>query len=227
MVEAKKSFRVAIVGATGAVGEELLRVLERRSFPVERLLPLCSGRSAGKRVSFRGEEIAAEELSAKSFAGIDLAFFSAGGNISREYGPVARKAGAVVIDNSSVFRMDADVPLVIPEINGEDVREHQGLIANPNCTTAVALMALYPLHRVFGVRRVIAASYQAVSWSGARAIKELRSQVEAAAEGTSPVAEIYPHTASRALVLLNAVAPGWTDRIVKRFGRKPLGGERR
>ena len=193
MVEAKKSFRVAIVGATGAVGEELLRVLERRSFPVEHLLPLCSGRSAGKPVSFRGEEIAAEELSAKSFAGIDLAFFSAGGNISREYGPIAREAGAVVIDNSSVFRMDADVPLVIPEINGEDVRAHHGLIANPNCTTAVALMALYPLHRAFGVQRVIAASYQAVSGSGARAIKELRSQVEAAAEGTSPVTEIYPH----------------------------------
>jgi aspartate-semialdehyde dehydrogenase len=193
VVQAKKSFCVAIVGATGAVGEELVRVIERRSFPVERLLPLCSGRSAGKRVSFRGEQIAAEELSAKSFAGIDLAFFSAGGNISREYAPIAREAGAVVIDNSSVFRMDPEVPLVIPEINGEDVREHRGLIANPNCTTAVALMALYPLHRAFGIRRVIAASYQAVSGSGARAIKELRSQVEAAAENKAPVTEIYPH----------------------------------
>jgi aspartate-semialdehyde dehydrogenase len=193
VVQAKKSYHVAIVGATGAVGEELLRVLERRSFPVERLLPLCSGRSAGKRVSFRGAEIAAEELSAKSFAGIDLAFFSAGGNISREYAPIAREAGAVVIDNSSVFRMEPEVPLVIPEINGDDVREHRGLIANPNCTTAVALMALYPLHRAFGVRRVIAASYQAVSGSGARAIKELRSQVEAAAENKEPVTGIYPH----------------------------------
>ena len=193
MVQAKKSYHVAIVGATGAVGEELLRVLERRSFPVERLLPLCSGRSAGNLVSFRGERIAAEELSADSFAGIDLAFFSAGGNISREYGPIARDAGAVVIDNSSVFRMEPDVPLVIPEINGEDVREHRGLIANPNCTTAVALMALYPLHRAFGLRRVIAASYQAVSGSGARAIKELSSQVEAAAVNKAPVAEIYPH----------------------------------
>jgi aspartate-semialdehyde dehydrogenase len=193
VVQAKKSYHVAIVGATGAVGEEFLRVLERRSFPIERLLPLCSGRSAGKRVSFRGEEIAAEELSAKSFAGIDLAFFSAGGNISREYAPIARDAGAVAIDNSSVFRMEPEVPLVIPEINGDDVREHRGLIANPNCTTAVALMALYPLHRAFGVRRVIAASYQAVSGSGARAIKELRSQVEAATANKAPMAEIYPH----------------------------------
>jgi aspartate-semialdehyde dehydrogenase len=193
VVQAKKSYHVAIVGATGAVGEELLRVLERRSFPVERLLPLCSGRSAGNLVSFRGEHIPAEELSANSFAGIDLAFFSAGGNISREYAPIARDAGAVVIDNSSVFRMEPEVPLVIPEINGDDVREHRGLIANPNCTTAVALMALYPLHRAFGVRRVIAASYQAVSGSGARAIKELRSQVEAAAKNKEPVAEIYPH----------------------------------
>ncbi|HSV63417.1 MAG TPA: aspartate-semialdehyde dehydrogenase [Chthoniobacterales bacterium] len=193
MASAKKSYHVAIVGATGAVGEELLRVLERRAFPVERLLPLCSERSAGASVSFRDEKITAQRLSGDSFAGIDLAFFSAGGNISREYAPIARDAGAVVIDNSSVFRMEPDVPLVIPEINGADVQQHRGLIANPNCTTAVALMALYPLHRAFGVRRVIAASYQAVSGSGARAIQELRSQVEAAAGNQPAVAEIYPH----------------------------------
>ena len=193
MVNAKKRYHVAIVGATGAVGEELLRVLERRAFPVERLLPLCSERSAGKSISFRGERIAAQQLCPTSFKGIDLAFFSAGGNISREYGPIARDAGAVVIDNSSVFRMEPDVPLVIPEINGDDVRQHRGLIANPNCTTAVALMALYPLHRAFGVKRVIAASYQAVSGSGARAIQELRSQIQAAAENQSPVADVYPH----------------------------------
>jgi aspartate-semialdehyde dehydrogenase len=193
VVNSRKSYHVAVVGATGAVGEELLRVLERRAFPVERLLPLCSERSAGKSISFRGEEIAAERLSQNSFKGIDLAFFSAGGNISREYGPIARDAGAVVIDNSSVFRMEPDVPLVIPEINGDDVRQHRGLIANPNCTTAVALMALYPLHRAFGVRRVIAASYQAVSGSGARAIHELRSQVQAAADNQPPVTGVYPH----------------------------------
>ena len=188
-----KSYHIAIVGATGAVGAELLQVLERRGFPVERLLPLSSQRSAGKTVSFRGEEIATEELSPASFRGIDLAFFSAGGDISRQYAPIARAAGAIVIDNSSVFRMEPDVPLVIPEINGEDVRHHRGLIANPNCTTAVALMAIYPLHRAFGVRRVFAASYQAVSGSGARAIRELRSQVEAAAAKTAPIAEVYPH----------------------------------
>jgi aspartate-semialdehyde dehydrogenase len=188
-----KTYHIAIVGATGAVGAELLQVLERRGFPVERLLPLSSSRSAGKIVSFRGEKIATEELSPGSFRGIDLAFFSAGGEISRHYAPIARAAGAIVIDNSSVFRMDPDVPLVIPEINGDDVRQHRGLIANPNCTTAVALMAIYPLHRAFGVRRVFAASYQAVSGSGARAISELRSQVEAAAAKTAPVAEVYPH----------------------------------
>jgi aspartate-semialdehyde dehydrogenase len=193
VVQAKKSYHVAIVGATGAVGEELLRVLERRAFPVERLLPLCSERSAGKNIFFRGETITAQQLSPEAFKGIDLAFFSAGGNISREYGPIARDAGAIVIDNSSVFRMEPDVPLVIPEINGDDVRQHRGLIANPNCTTAVALMALYPLHRAFGVRRVIAASYQAVSGSGARAIQELRSQVQATAGNQSPVADVYPH----------------------------------
>ena len=193
MVNARKSYHVAVVGATGAVGEELLRVLERRAFPVERLLPLCSERSAGKSISFRGEEIAAQRLSQNSFKGIDLAFFSAGGNISREYAPIARDAGAVVIDNSSVFRMEPDVPLVIPEINGDDVRQHRGLIANPNCTTAVALMAIYPLHRAFGVRRVIASSYQAVSGSGARAIQELRSQVQAAAGNQSALADVYPH----------------------------------
>src|SRR5256885_7669583 len=193
VTSANKSYHVAIVGATGAVGEELLRVLERRAFPVGKLLPLCSERSAGAAVLFRGEKITAQRLSPDSFADIDLAFFSAGGNISREYGPIAQRAGATVIDNSSVFRMESDVPLVIPEINGADVRQHRGLIANPNCTTAVALMAIYPLHRAFGVQRVIAASYQAVSGSGARAIKELRSQVEAAAENEPAIAEIYPH----------------------------------
>jgi aspartate-semialdehyde dehydrogenase len=193
VANARKTYHVAVVGATGAVGMELLRVLERRAFPAETLRPLCSQRSAGTAVLFRGEEIPATELSSDSFSGIDIAFFSAGGDISRKFAPIAREAGAVVIDNSSVFRMEPDVPLVIPEINGDDVRHHRGLIANPNCTTAVALMALYPLHLAFGVRRVVASSYQAVSGSGARAIKELKSQVEAAAEERPPTAEIYPH----------------------------------
>ena len=188
-----KSYHVAIVGATGAVGAELLSVMERRGFPVEQLRPLSSSRSAGKTVFFRNREIITEELTPESFKGIDIAFFSAGGDISRRYVPIARQSGAIVVDNSSVFRMEPDVPLVIPEINGDDVKQHAGLITNPNCTTAVALMALYPLHRAFGVRRVFAASYQAVSGSGARAITELRSQVEATAQKQTPVAEVYPH----------------------------------
>jgi len=189
----KKEYHIAVVGATGAVGAELLRVLERRNFPVSNLRALASGRSAGKKVQFRNKPIMVEELGENSFDNVDIAFFSAGGETSRKFVPTARKRGAVVIDNSSVFRMDSDVPLVIPEINGQDVKEHRGLIANPNCTTAVALMAIYPLHRAFGVRRVFAASYQAVSGSGARAIAELKNQVEAATQDRQSPAQVYPH----------------------------------
>ncbi len=189
-----KSYDIAVVGATGAVGAELLDVLERRAFPVRKLRLLASARSAGKTMRFRDEEIRVQELRDDSFAGVDLAFFSAGGDISRRFAPIAAAAGSIVIDNSSTFRMNADVPLVIPEINGTDAREHRGIIANPNCTTAVSLMALYPLHVAFGVRRVFASSYQAVSGSGARAIAELKRQVSQA-ESNSPAApEVYPHT---------------------------------
>jgi aspartate-semialdehyde dehydrogenase len=188
-----KDYNIAVVGATGAVGAELLRVLERRSFPVANLRAISSARSAGKSVRFRDRSIAVEELVKESFEQIDIAFFSAGGDISRKYAPLARDAGAIVIDNSSVFRMDPDVPLVIPEINGQDVQQHRGLIANPNCTSAVALMAIYPLHRAFGVLRIFAASYQAVSGSGARAIEELKQQVEAAAQNRESPPQVYPH----------------------------------
>jgi len=177
-----KTYHIAIVGATGAVGAELLRVLERRNFPVAYLRAIGSARSIGKSVRFHDQSITVEELNDHSFDKIDIAFFTAGGEISRKFVPVARRAGAIAIDNSSVFRMESDVPLVIPEINAEDARTHSGLMANPNCTTAIALMALYPLHRVFLVRRVFAASYQAVSGSGARAIDELRQQVKDAAQ---------------------------------------------
>ncbi|HEX4665647.1 MAG TPA: aspartate-semialdehyde dehydrogenase [Chthoniobacterales bacterium] len=188
-----RSYHVAVVGATGAVGIELLRVMERRDFPVADLRLLASPRSAGKKLEFGGREFPVEALTKNSFAGIDFAFFSAGAGTAKEFVPLAQQAGAVVIDNSSAFRMESDVPLIIPEINPEDVRGHLGLIANPNCTTAVALMALYPLHRAFGLRRVFAASYQAVSGSGARAIEELRRQVEAIASGGEIVREVYPH----------------------------------
>jgi aspartate-semialdehyde dehydrogenase len=188
-----KSYHVAIVGATGAVGDELLRVMERREFPVESLRLLASPRSAGKVLEFRCEKFPVEELDGDSFAGIDLAFFSAGAGTAKEFAPIAKGAGAVVIDNSSAFRMEADVPLVIPEINAADVRAQRGIIANPNCTTAVALMALYPLHCAFGLKRVFASSYQAVSGSGARAIEELKRQVAAHARGDDAIAEVYAH----------------------------------
>jgi aspartate-semialdehyde dehydrogenase len=188
-----KKYHVAIVGATGAVGAELLNVFARRNFPIASIRALASAKSAGKSISFAGESISVEALTEKSFDKIDIAFFSAGGDISRKFVPIARDAGAVVIDNSSAFRMDPDVPLVIPEINGADVKQHRGIIANPNCTTAVALMAIYPLHRAFGVLRVFAASYQAVSGSGQKAINELKEQVAASTQDRQVRPNVYPH----------------------------------
>jgi aspartate-semialdehyde dehydrogenase len=188
-----KGYHIAVVGATGAVGAELLRVIERRNFSVASLRAIGSARSRGKSVRFHNDSIPVEELTDRSFDKIDVAFFSAGGEISRKYVPIACQADAIAIDNSSVFRMEPHVPLVIPEINAEDVRGHRGLIANPNCTAAIALMAIYPLHRVFTVRRVFAASYQAVSGSGARAINELRQQVEDASQNREMRSQIYPY----------------------------------
>ena len=184
-----KAYHIAVIGATGVVGQELLGVLERRNFPVASLRPISSARSAGKSVRFRDESVSVQQLNEHSFEKIDVAFFSAGGEISRKYIPIACQADAIVIDNSSAFRMEAHVPLVIPEINAEDARRHRGLIANPNCTTAITLMALFPLHRAFGVRRIFAASYQAVSGSGARAIDELTQQTKGATRDST----IYPH----------------------------------
>ena len=194
-----KGYHIAVVGATGAVGQELLRVLERRNFPVASLRAISSARSAGKSVRFRDEPVSVQQLNEDSFEKIDVAFFGAGGEISRKYVPIACQADAIVIDNSSVFRMDDHVPLVIPEINAEDAQRHRGLIANPNCTTAVTLMALFPLHRAFGVRRIFAASYQAVSGSGTRAIDELTQQTKsasafaAATSNKAIPATVFPH----------------------------------
>src|SRR5206468_7879209 len=184
---------IAVVGATGAVGVEMIKTLERRSFRTAKLTLLASARSVGKKLKFQGDEIAIKELGKDSFQGIDIALFSAGASISKEFAPIAAKAGCVVIDNSSAFRMDDSVPLVIPEINASDVKGHEGIIANPNCTTAVTLMALYPLHRAFSVKRIFAASYQAVSRSGARAIAELKRQVEQIVHGQPVTKEVYPH----------------------------------
>jgi aspartate-semialdehyde dehydrogenase len=184
---------VAVVGATGAVGIEMIKTLEKRNFPVGKLTLLASARSVGKKLKFKGQDVAVTELTKNSFAGIDIALFSAGGGISREFAPVAAAAGCVVVDNSSAFRQDDQVPLVVPEINAADIKWHQGIIANPNCTTAITLMALYPLHQAFGVKRIFASSYQAVSGTGAKAIEELKRQVGEIVAGQPVTREVYPH----------------------------------
>ena len=175
---------IAIVGATGAVGEEMLNCLAERNFPMSKLTLLASARSAGQTRTFRGEEITIKELTHDCFEGIDIALFSAGGGISLEFAPSAAKAGCIVIDNSSAFRMDPDVPLVVPEINPEAAKTtSKNIIANPNCTTIISLMALSPLHQKFGLQSIIASSYQAVSGSGAAGIAELETQTKLLAEG--------------------------------------------
>ena len=184
---------VAVVGATGAVGIEMIKTLEKREFPVGKLTLLASARSVGKKLKFRGEDVTVTELTKDSFQGVDIALFSAGGGISKEFAPIAARAGAVVVDNSSAFRMDDAVPLVIPEINASDVKKHRGIIANPNCTTAITLMALYPLHQAFNVKRIFASSYQAVSGTGAKAIEELERQVSEVVQGKPVTKEVYPH----------------------------------
>ena len=189
----REDLHVAVVGATGAVGIEMLETLEKRNFLIGKLTPLASARSAGKTLPFRGEKIAVQELTNDSFDGVDIALFSAGGGISKEFAPAAVEAGAVVVDNSSAFRMDDSVPLVVPEINAADVARHKGIIANPNCSTIVTVMALYPLHQAFGVKRIFASTYQAVSGSGAMGIAELKRQVGEINEGREVSREVYPH----------------------------------
>ena len=184
---------VAIVGATGAVGIEMIKTLEKRNFPVSKLTLLASARSVGKKLKFKGQDITVTELTKDSFTGVDIALFSAGSGISKEFAPIAARAGCVVVDNSSAFRQDPNVPLVVPEINAADVKLHQGIIANPNCTTAITLMALYPLHQAFGVKRIFASSYQAVSGTGAKALEELERQVEQIVTKKPVTKEVYPH----------------------------------
>src|ERR1700730_3688514 len=186
-------FHVAIVGAAGAVGAELIQLLEQREFPLRGLKLLASPKSEGKVLKFKGEEIPVETLSKDSFRSVDIALFSAGAGTSREYAQHAVSAGAVVIDNSSAFRMELDVPLVVPEINPADIQKHRGIITNPNFTTLLALMACSPLPKVFRVKRVIAASYQAVSGAGARAIRELSIQSKSFLTGESVAPEIFPY----------------------------------
>ncbi len=184
---------LAIVGATGAVGVELLECLERRRFPVSQLRLLASARSAGKTMTFRGSELPVAELTEDSFAGIDIALFSAGGGISKRFAPAAVRAGAVVIDNSSAFRMDRSAPLVIPEINPEAALRHEGIIANPNCSTIIAITPLWPIHRRNPIRRIIAATYQAASGAGAAAMAELEESTRAYLDGRPYQNTVLPH----------------------------------
>jgi len=184
---------LAIVGATGAVGQEACKILAQRGLEFGRLKLLASRRSAGKRISVRGRDIAVEVLSEASFDGVDYAIFSAGGGQSRKFAPVAVEAGCVVIDNSSTFRMDAEVPLVVPEINPGDLKTHRGIIANPNCSTIVMNVAVWPLHQINPVRRIVVSTYQAASGAGAVAMEELRSQTADYLAGREIKPEVFPH----------------------------------
>jgi aspartate-semialdehyde dehydrogenase len=184
---------VAIAGATGAVGVEMIKTLEKRNFPLSSLRLLASSRSVGKTLPFRGEEIAVEELTEDCFEGIDIALFSAGGSRSKAFAAAAVKAGAVVIDNSSAFRMDPDVPLVVPEVNPEDIKQHKGIIANPNCTTIIMVVALKPLHDISPIKRIIVSTYQSASGAGAKAMEELRVQAGQVLGGEEVTRQEFPY----------------------------------
>ncbi|MBD5779102.1 aspartate-semialdehyde dehydrogenase [Pelagicoccus sp. NFK12] len=186
-------YKVGIVGATGAVGQEFIKLLGDRKFPLSELKLFASARSAGKQVEALGQTITIEEATETCFEGLDFVLFSASGTVSKALCPAAAKAGAVAIDNSSAFRMDPDVPLVVPEINGEAAKSHKGIIANPNCSTAISLMGAYPLHKAFGLKRMVASTYQAVSGTGAEAMQELEDQLKAWAKGEPIEHSVYPY----------------------------------
>jgi aspartate-semialdehyde dehydrogenase len=190
-----REFNVAVAGATGAVGTQMVQCLEERNFPVKLLRPLASERSFGKAVTFRGQEVPVQVLDEKSFAGIDIALFSAGGSISQKYGPIAAASGAVVVDNSSAFRMEPDIPLVVPEVNPQDIALYtkRGIIANPNCSTIQMVVVLKPIHDAARIKRVVVSTYQAVSGTGQKAVNELAEQVRALLSGTEPKVKVYPY----------------------------------
>ncbi len=188
-----RSYRVAILGATGAVGTELLQLLEQRRFPVAELKLLASPRSAGQELMFRGERLPVEAVNDRAFDGIDLVLASAGGSISKAWAAKIVAAGALMIDNSSAFRMNPEVPLVVPEVNPEAVAQHRGIIANPNCSTILMNVAVYPLHRIQPVRRIVVATYQSASGAGARAMEEVKTQAMAMLQGQDPQPEIFPY----------------------------------
>ena len=189
----RKDYKLGIVGATGAVGREMIRLLQQRSFPLGELRLIASARSAGKTLTVEGQTYPVTGIQEGVFSGLDILLMSAGASVSRTWAPQARDCGCLVIDNSSAFRLEPDVPLIVPEINPEALGAHRGLIANPNCTTAIVLMGLFPLHRAFGLKHFFAATYQAVSGSGAAAMTELEQQVRDWAADKPPVASVYPH----------------------------------
>jgi aspartate-semialdehyde dehydrogenase len=188
-----KGYKVAVVGATGAVGEKMREILDERNFPIEELRLLASARSKGKIIDFRGEKLKVLELNPNSFKGIEIALFSAGAKISKEYAPYAIKEGAVVIDNSSAFRMESDVPLVVPEVNPQDLKWHKGIIANPNCSTIQMVMILKPIHDKIGIKRVVVSTYQSTSGTGWKAMMELKEQSKAVIEEREVNIEVYPY----------------------------------
>lgn len=187
------AYNVAIMGATGAVGTELLALLEERNFPIKSLKLLASPRSAGKQISFKGKSLTVEETTADAFKGVDIVLASAGGPTSRQWMQAIVDAGALMIDNSSAFRMDDTVPLVVPEVNPDDAKAHRGVIANPNCTTILMSVALWPLHQIQPIRRVVVATYQSASGAGARAMEEVKQQAQAILDGKTPPTESFPY----------------------------------
>jgi len=191
-----KLFNVAVAGATGAVGTQMLTCLEERGFPVKGLKPLATAKSAGRKLRFKGGEVEVEELTESSFQGVDIAIFSAGGATSERFAPIAAKDGCVVVDNSAAWRMDPDVPLVIPEVNPHATAGYtnKGIVANPNCSTIQMIVALAPIHRKVGIKRVVVSTYQAVSGTGKKAIDELHEQTKAILDSVQPEAKVYPHT---------------------------------
>jgi len=195
MFTRKESYNVAIAGATGAVGGAMLETLARRNFPINELRPLASERSIGKRITYQGREIGVQLLSKDAFSGIDFALFSAGASRSLEFAPAAAAAGAIVVDNSSAFRMDPDIPLVVPEVNPHAIKHYtnRGIIANPNCSTIQMLVALKPIYDKVGIKRIVVSTYQAVSGTGTSAIQELQNQVKAYSTGSALLHEVYPH----------------------------------
>ena len=192
MEEKQQGLHVAVVGATGAVGQQMIKTLEKRDFPIKQLTLLSSSRSAGTKIMYKSQEITVQEAKPESFEGVDIALFSAGGSISLQFAPEAVKRGAIVVDNTSAYRMDENVPLVVPEVNENDLNEHKGIIANPNCSTIQMVAALEPIRRAYGLNKVIVSTYQAVSGSGAAAIEELQTQTQELLNGEEINPQVLP-----------------------------------